>query len=589
MRYLIPLLFPLMVLADSQTTGNLITNGDFNSGTTGWTLSGDAQRIGDCCPGGHDFEFGDSGSIEQSFDLLSNTITQPMLNNGITLNSSVEVQNGECGVSGCWGGSGPADTFTIRLQIKDINDNVLSVTTQERTNVTGINGKDFTDSVSFTGTGSNGGNIFISGSDGNSPANLGGPNVDNISVTMTYDDTVLSAIQTSHITTTFQEIEETLTNEIETVEFIPIEEFTFEVYEEPELIVQMFEEIFVEEIKKEEINTGIINIFFEPVETIELTELPPIESFEEIPMEVAYEEPTTIETFSAEIQSFEENIETRESFNNTPTGEVIQEFFAEEISQPEERSTIIEAPNSSGVVEREPTLKEVRGGAEERTSVEETAGAGNEPAPRENEERVASEPSGESTVTENTPEVVEETESNAPEPEGETTVASEEVNETLGEGETTDSESGNGGVETVAEREETLEGRDTEVEEGGAERNTRVSTQTISIESIEKKVNETLKRVDQRLVATSLIVAKAMESPLSMDNYGQTNNNIFNNQPNIVGGEYYEEREYVDTRNIYAENQNNYGDIVANYQEQIQQATDEVIRAEEHLRRIRGY
>jgi hypothetical protein len=73
------------------------------------------------------------------------------------------------------------------------------------------------------------------------------------------------------------------------------------------------------------------------------------------------------------------------------------------------------------------------------------------------------------------------------------------------------------------------------------------------------------------------------------ENYGQTNNNIFNNQPNIVGGEYYEEREYVDTRNIYAENQNNYGDIVANYQEQIQQATDEVIRAEEHLRRIRGY
>jgi len=589
MRYLIPLLFPLMVLADSQTTGNLITNGDFNNGTTGWTLQGDAQRIGDCCPGGHDLEFGDSGSIEQSFDLLSNTITQPMLNNGITLNSSVEVQNGECGVSGCWGGSGPADTFTIRLQIKDINDNVLSVTTQERTNVTGINGKDFTDSVSFTGTGSNGGNIFISGSDGNSPANLGGPNVDNISVTMTYDDTVLSAIQTSHITTTFQEIEETLTNEIETVEFIPIEEFTFEVYEEPELIVQMFEEIFVEEIKKEEINTGIINIFFEPVETIELTELPPIESFEEIPMEVAYEEPTTIETFSAEIQSFEENIETRESFNNTPTGEVIQEFFAEEISQPEERSTIIEAPNSSGVVEREPTLKEVRGGAEERTSVEETAGAGNEPAPRENEERVASEPSGESTVAESTPETVEQTENNTPEPEGETTVAAEEVDETIGERETSDSEQGNERTETVAEREETLESRDTEVEESRDSRNTRVDTQAISIESIEKKVNETLKRVDQRLIATSLIVARAMESPLSMDNYGQTNNNIFNNQLNIDGGSYDDQREYIDLRDIYAENQNVYNDSMAQHQANIQQSVDEVIRAEEHLRRIRGY
>ena len=123
--------------------------------------------------------------------------------------------------SGCWGGSGPADTFTIRLQIRDSDSNVLATTTQERTNVTGINGKDFTDSVSYTGIGSNIGNIFLSGSDGNSPANLGGPNLDNISVTMTYDPTVLSAIQTSHITTTFQEIEEVLFSKVERVEFIP--------------------------------------------------------------------------------------------------------------------------------------------------------------------------------------------------------------------------------------------------------------------------------------------------------------------------------------------------------------------------------
>jgi len=115
---------------------------------------------------------------------------------------------------------------------------------------------------------------------------------------------------------------------------------------------------------------------------------------------------------------------------------------------------------------------------------------------------------------------VEQNENNTPKPEEETTVASEEVNETIGEGETTDSGSGNGRTETVAEREETLEGRDTEVEEGRDQGNTRADTQTISIESIEKKVNETLKRVDQRLIATSLIVARAMESPLSMDNYG---------------------------------------------------------------------
>ena len=48
--------------------------------------------------------------------------------------------------------------------IQDDNQNVLATTTQERTNVTGINGKDFTDIVSYTGVDSNYGNIFISGS-----------------------------------------------------------------------------------------------------------------------------------------------------------------------------------------------------------------------------------------------------------------------------------------------------------------------------------------------------------------------------------------------------------------------------------------
>ena len=581
MKYLIPLFFPLMVLADSQTTGNLITNGDFNNGNTGWTLQGDAQRIGDCCPGGHDFEFGDSGSIEQSFDLLSNTITQPMLNNGITLNSSVEVQNGECGVSGCWGGSGGADTFTIRLQIRDSDSNVLATTTQERTNVTGINGKDFTDSISYTGVGSNIGNLFISGSDANSPANLGGPNVDNISVTMTYDDEVLTATQTAIIATAFEEIEETLTNQIETVEFIPLEEFVFEVFEEPEMVVQLFEELYFEEIATEEINTGIINVFFEPVETIELTELPPIESFEEIPMEVAYEEPATIESFSAEVQGFEERIETTESFNNSPTGEVIQEFFAEE--------TIIETPNSSRVVESEPVREEVSEGGAGEVTTEEVSRTGNGETPKESKGRVNAEPSGESTVAETTPEAVEQTENASVEPEEETTVATEEVDETLGEGETTDSERGNGGTETVAANEENIESRDESVEESRTEGNPRVNTETISIESIEKKVNETLKRVDQRLIATSLIVAKAMESNISIDNYGQTNNNIFNNQLVIDGGNYYDQREYVDLRDIYAENQIVYNDPMAKNQKILQESIDNTIRAKEHLRRIRGY
>ena len=79
-----------------------------------------------------------------------------------------------------------------------------------------------------------------------------------------------------------------------------------------------------------------------------------------------------------------------------------------------------------------------------------------------------------------------------------------------------------------------------------------------------------------------------MQSSFSMDNYGKVNKDILN-QPNIDGGDYFETRQYIDVRNLYAENQNVYGDPVAQYQKNVQDKVDERIRAEEHLRRIRGY
>ena len=541
-KILLSLLFPLALFAEEQTTGNLITNGAFNNGTTGWTLSGNAQRINDCCPGGHDLEFGDSGSIEQSFNLSSETITQPMLNNGITLNSSVEVQNGEGGVGG-WT-SGAADTFIIRLQIRDSDSNVLATTTQERTDVTGINGEDFTDSVSYTGTGSNIGNIFISGSDGDAPATLGGPNLDNISVTMTYNDEVLTATQTAIIATAFEEIEEVLATEIETVEFEPLQELVFEVFEEPEMIVELFEEIYFVPTATEEINTGIVNIFFEPVET----------------MEVVYEEPTTLETLTTEIEIEEGIIETAE------VGQTIEETF--------EPSTEVESNNTTEEVNETESTEEVG-----RRGNVETSGEGGR---RTNEESVATTPSSEEESVGENNNVPEESET-------ETTIASEEVDETVGEGETTDSQSGDGGTEVADSGEESIEGGTESVEESRNERNTRVSTQTVSIENIEKRVNQAIKRVDQRLIATSLIVAKAMRNNKILDSYNNINQDIFNNQPIIDGGNYYETREYIDARNIYHQNQNVYEDSVSQYQTKIQETVDEVIRAQEHLRRIRGF
>jgi hypothetical protein len=183
--------------AEEITTGNLLTNGNFETGNAnGWQTTGDVQVINDCCTlnnvaSNYDLEFGDSGSISQDVNLTTNTITQEMLDNGITLSQVTEVQNGECSVSGCWGGQGAADSFTITLNIKDNNGNVIASMNSTRTDTTGINGANFTDTLIYTGTGSNVGNTNISAIDANAPANLGGPNVDNIYLSMTFDNTVL--------------------------------------------------------------------------------------------------------------------------------------------------------------------------------------------------------------------------------------------------------------------------------------------------------------------------------------------------------------------------------------------------------------
>ena len=477
-RILLLLIIPLV--ANSDTTGNLITNGTFDNGTTGWTLTGDSQRIGDCCPGGHDLEFGPNGSIEQSFNLINDTITQPMLNNGITLDSTVEVQNGECGVAQCWGGSGPADSFTIRLQIRDESNEVLATTTQERFNVTGINGKDFSDSVSYTGTGSNIGNIHISGSDSNN-RRLGGPNVDNISVTMTYDPTVLSAVETQIIATAFEEIEEILTT-VSPEELFIYEEFIVEEFipfEEPQILTEMFSEVLVEEVAIEEINTGIVNIF----------------------QEITYEEESTaIETFTAEVESFEEVAEVTE-----------------------------------------------------------------EPEPIE-ETEVAAEPGG--TSESGNANVSSETNAPGGESNEETTVASREESSTDTETNTDVRSAENTDAEVEAVDNESIQ---------------------ISVDDIRREVESTVRSVDQQLVATQTLVAKVMSNDDILDAYSLKNQSIFDNQVNIDGGVYDETRRYFDNRNLYAQNQNIYNDIMDNRQEQIQQANDEIIRAEEHLRRIRGY
>ena len=298
MQYIVSIVLLMMLtlttsLAEEKTTNNLITNGNFETGNAnGWTTNGDVQVLNDCCElngvsSNYDLEFGDSGSIEQQFNLTTNSINQTMLNNGITLNSTVEVQNGECGVAGCWGGSGNADTFTITLKIKDSDGNVLATNTTIRTDVTGINGANFTDRLIYNGQDSNLGNLNIAGTDANAPSNLGGANVDNIIVTMTYDDEVISNEIIEEINNVFEELQEETFKEIKLEE-----EFTFEIKEEPKL-----EEVFEVE---------------ESIEIVSMPEKEPeiIEEKPEVMEETMIEEKLEEEMITEEIM--EEAVEEKE-------------------------------------------------------------------------------------------------------------------------------------------------------------------------------------------------------------------------------------------------------------------------------------
>ena len=287
-------------LAEEKTTNNLITNGNFETGNAnGWTTNGNVQVLNDCCElndvsSNYDLEFGDSGSIEQQFNLTTNSINQNMLDNGITLNSTVEVQNGECGVAGCWGGQGNADSFTITLKIKDSDGNVLATNTTIRTDVTGINGANFTDRLIYNGQDSNLGNLNIAGTDANAPSNLGGANVDNIVVTMTYDDEVISNEIIEEINNVFEELQK------ETFKEIKLEkEFTFEIKEEPKL-----EEVF--EVEES------IEIVSMPEKEPEIIEEKPEIMEETIIEEKPEEEVITKQIMEEVVEEKEEEIQEKE-------------------------------------------------------------------------------------------------------------------------------------------------------------------------------------------------------------------------------------------------------------------------------------
>ena len=329
-----------ITLAEEITTNNLIINNNFETGNAnGWTTNGDVQVLSDCCTlnnvaSNYDLEFGDSGSIEQQFNLTTETISQAMLDNGITLDSTVEVQNGECGVTGCWAGrGGEADSFTITLKIKDLDGNVLATSTKIRTDVTNINGANFTDSLTYNGVDSNLGNLNIAGTDANAPSTLGGANVDNIVVTMTYDNEVLSNEIIEEIENIFEELQEEIFQEVEFKEEFKFEE-EFKIVQAP----PMKEEIEIISMPEkepeiiEEMSEVVEEIIEEKPEEEIITEEIIKEAKEEMPEEVIEEEPEQI----AEETKEEEVIEkaSKETTEEAPKKEVETKVASKKSKKP---------------------------------------------------------------------------------------------------------------------------------------------------------------------------------------------------------------------------------------------------------------
>jgi hypothetical protein len=579
-RFNILLLVMLIVstLANAETTNNLLPQQFFNNNSNHneWTCNDPSHNHGNSIVAAH---HGDS--IERDVS-LSEHLTEDQIQYGWSSTLGADIWH--------WNN---LSSETDMIQTITASDG--TVTTQKRT----VAFSAITPYQTYTST-------YIEGMNSNTDYNINvkfdfresseaqyhqAVDLKNPTLVVDYEPNpiFLSTIQETEIATAVEFVEEVA--DIEIIEYEP-QEFSFELYDTQEIMLMPIEEVYIETLAVEEINTGVVEIFnlAPPVEEFsEMAELPQIETFDELPTigeEIRYDSQENFSEVATEIQIEESFFEAGESYDNQGPVEGIQEiesFFAEEPIAQNESPADFESVDEPRPVDEE--IVATNEGAERPTM-----GGPDEQEVSANEE----------TITQEQPEQIDnesETISNEPQTE-DTVVASEEItNESTGvagedeidrEGEARTSRNGDAGDETNARAEEDIESGNQEVEESGNERVSPRDNQTITVENVEKKVNELVKRIDQRLVATSVIVAKAMQSSFSVDNYGKVNKDILN-QPNIDGGDYFETRQYIDVRNLYAENQNVYGDPVAQYQKNVQDKVDERIRAEEHLRRIRGY
>jgi hypothetical protein len=296
-----------------------------------------------------------------------------MLDNGITLNSYIDVANCDSQPGNCEGKTGNADSHTVTIQLKDSSGDVLSTTTQTRTEIVGFQGNcngypgsnsggqaancgQYNDQVIYNNHGSNKVDWSWSGTDNNTgTGQRGGPNLLGAALTMTYDDTVLNQDASDSLDQVQDDLGD-LDNQVfdDVQEFFFEEQFTFD--EEPQFEMEMpmdmpmetfqFAEEFVEEFFME-----MDQEFMMEPEGMELTNGPMILFADDAMMDEVYEESNEIvATFLPMMMPEEE-----ESFAQEKPVMMTDTFQEEEMIE-EEPTMITESFPQEEMIQEKPAM-----------------------------------------------------------------------------------------------------------------------------------------------------------------------------------------------------------------------------------------
>ena len=432
---LLLMMLTLTTSAEEITTNNLLPNAgdgvDWNSSSTDQINPGSSGYVSNgtvvngftvTCPTsqsncgykwsvGGDFEVTGTATLSKDDIALTNTDrTQDMLDNGITLNSHIDVANCDHEAGNCEGDTGATDSHTVTIKLKDSSGTVLSTTTQTRTDIDGFKGNcngyptsssaglsaacgQYNDKVIYNNTGSNKVDWSWSGTDNNTgTASRGGPNLLGAKLTMTYDNTLLE----DDASDALDDVEDVL-DDLQDEVFDDMEEFYFEeeyfTFNEEEGFTFDDEFYFEEEMSFND--DFYLSDEFSMEEEMSFNEEPMFEFTETEMMEEIYEETNEIVDAFLPMVSEEEEFSSEESFveadgpifmESTEDGEgfttetfqeeeVMEEEMVEEESTEMAEEEIIEEESTEmaeeEAVEEEPTQMVQANNEEEKEEIKE--------------------------------------------------------------------------------------------------------------------------------------------------------------------------------------------------------------------------